>query len=735
MGEGKPGSPATGAPDSRTGGEALVGEDLTVRIGNELAEIGLTEDAPWVSSMVLYGSGGVIVLALSLISPESVTGFVQGLAGAALLMAAFSAWGYRQKRYIGWATPVRVLTGMAIITAGGLSSGSISASLGTILIFPQISAAFLYATRRSVPYMVIGTLLLFLILILGRFGSWYVAQSIVTPAVICTLVCAVILSQARLRRLIKHHLERSLADPLTGLANTRHLNERLAAELGRAEQIGEALALFAIDLDNFKRVNDEINHRTGDDVLVAVGRVLGSASPEGVLVARRGGDEFSVLLPAADRHDLEALSQEFRAAIVGARRRICPSITPSGSVGYVLSEPGDDPEGIIERADRALHAHKVQFHAGRPDHGRRAESGNVADIAQRRQIAGKPEPEKQQATSGILRAIGQRWFIVAAVSLELAILVPLVSVIGDTGSLGLVEAGLVGLGFLTLAAIMTQSSRLRLGIWSLHAAFLAMGLLIAASVLLAGAAGAALLDMFMLVAVMGFFVFTPRVAAIWFVLGFGGMAAAAVHGGFANTATRLGAALAASAVLASMFAKLRKLTVKYMERHVELAQIDPLTGLANRRLLQARLADRLETAHDHGEEVVVIAVDLNDFKRVNDDHSHTMGDRLLCDVAEAIRASTRPEDLVARRGGDEFYIVCDDASRDTAELAGHRIEEAIERARIALCPRIDPTATVMIVSSEPGDDASALMFRADVALHAGKVRSHAARGHWLDNAG
>jgi diguanylate cyclase (GGDEF)-like protein len=254
-------------------------------------------------------------------------------------------------------------------------------------------------------------------------------------------------------------------------------------------------------------------------------------------------------------------------------------------------------------------------------------------------------------------------------------------------------------------------------------------------VLIAGAAGTAFLDMFLLVALMGFFVFSPRVAAVWFVTAFSGMAAAAIHGGFSNSGVRLGAAFAVSAVLASMFAKIRKLTVKYMERHVELAQIDPLTGLANRRLLQARLAERLETAHGCGEEVVMIAVDLNDFKRVNDDHSHTMGDRLLCDVAEAIRASTRPEDLVARRGGDEFYIVCDDACRDTAELAGRRIGEAIERARIALCPEIDPTATVEIVSSEPGDDASALMFRADVALHAGKVRSHASRGHWLGNAG
>ncbi len=734
MGEGKPGSAATGASDSRTGGEAPAGEDMTVRIGNELAEIGLTEDAPWISSTVLYGSGGVIVLALSLISPGSVTRFVQGLAVAALLMAAFSFWGLKQKRYIGWATPVRVLTGMAIITAGGLSSGEIAASLGTILIFPQISAAFLYATRRSVPYMVIGTLLLFLILILGRFGSWFVVHSIVTPTVMCTLICAVILSQARLRRLIKHHIERSLADPLTGLANTRYLNERLTAELGRARETGETLALFAIDLDNFKRVNDEINHRTGDDVLVAVGRALRGAAPEGALVARRGGDEFSVLLPGVGDHDLDELAREFRAAIVGARRRICPSITPSGSVGYVHAESDDDAESMIERADEALHTHKAQFHSGRPDHGRRAESGNVADIAHRRQVSGKPEPEKQEATHGVLRAIGQRWFIIAVVSMELAILVPLVSVLGNTGMLSLTEAGLVGLGFLMLAAALTQSTRLRLGTWSLHVAFLVLGLLIATSVLLAGAAGAALLDMFLLVALMGFFVFSPRVAAIWFVLGFGAMTAAAIQGGFANSGVRLGAAFAVSAVLASMFAKIRKLTVKYMERHVELAQIDPLTGLANRRLLQARLAERLETAHEHGDEVVMIAVDLNDFKHVNDHHSHTMGDRLLCDVAEAIRASTRPEDLVARRGGDEFYIVCDDVCRDTAELAGRRIAEAIERARIALCPEIDPTATVEIVSSEPDDDASALMFRADVALHSGKVRSHAARGRWLDNA-
>ena len=93
---------------------------------------------------------------------------------------------------------------------------------------------------------------------------------------------------------------RAATDPLTGLANHRAFQERLASEIQRAGRHRPALALAVIDLDHFKRVNDSHGHQVGDRVLVEAGRILQGQARRDDLVARMGGEEFAWLMPETD---------------------------------------------------------------------------------------------------------------------------------------------------------------------------------------------------------------------------------------------------------------------------------------------------------------------------------------------------------------------------------------------------------------------------------------------------
>ena len=108
-----------------------------------------------------------------------------------------------------------------------------------------------------------------------------------------------------------------------------------------------------------------------------------------------------------------------------------------------------------------------------------------------------------------------------------------------------------------------------------------------------------------------------------------------------------------------------------------LASIDPLTGLFNRRYFDARLEAELQRARRNGEPLALLMVDIDNFKRINDDHGHVVGDRLLRCVAERLRRGVRIFDVCARYGGDEFAILMPSSNVDTATLVADRIRASI----------------------------------------------------------
>jgi diguanylate cyclase (GGDEF)-like protein len=104
---------------------------------------------------------------------------------------------------------------------------------------------------------------------------------------------------------------------------------------------------------------------------------------------------------------------------------------------------------------------------------------------------------------------------------------------------------------------------------------------------------------------------------------------------------------------------------------------DPLTGLANRTLLHDRLHHAVAQSERGMGDMCVLFVDLDDFKHVNDDYGHQVGDELLATLGGRLLGAVRPADTVARMGGDEFVIVCENIDLTNALSLADRLEVAI----------------------------------------------------------
>ena len=165
----------------------------------------------------------------------------------------------------------------------------------------------------------------------------------------------------------REHLEeqrqKALIDPLTGLPNRAAWSERLDHEISQWQQHGSTLLLAMLDLDHFKRINDNYGHLAGDKVLKIIASVLRKRLRGTDFIARFGGEEFVLLMPGTVPATGAKLLENLRASI-----EACPfhfkgePVTITVSMGMTAFKPGEHSDMVLKRADQALYRAK---HAGR----------------------------------------------------------------------------------------------------------------------------------------------------------------------------------------------------------------------------------------------------------------------------------------------------------------------------------------------------------------------------------
>jgi diguanylate cyclase (GGDEF)-like protein/PAS domain S-box-containing protein len=166
---------------------------------------------------------------------------------------------------------------------------------------------------------------------------------------------------------------------------------------------------------------------------------------------------------------------------------------------------------------------------------------------------------------------------------------------------------------------------------------------------------------------------------------------------------------------------LRDLSDELAERAVR----DPLTGLANRSLLEERLRAVLARDARTGDTSGILYLDLDGFKAVNDDHGHQIGDAVLRAVAGRLGSAVRPSDTLARIGGDEFVVLVEGATPEGVEALAGRLRAALTEPIALDNLNLNVGVSVGMAMSQAGtSEPGALLARADRGMYAEKRASH-----------
>lgn len=584
-----------------------------------------------------------------------------------------------------------------------LSPESIAAAPAALFAGP-LAALWLDDARHVVAHYAAASLALLAPSIVGLADDNALAAtgSMLIPIFVLGICCRRVLTAAERQSETLESL--AMRDPLTGAGNRRLLQTQGGAELARHAATRGELTVFALDLDGFKEINDQVGHSAGDELLVYVAQTLRRVAGERAIVVRQGGDEFTVLMPDTGASQAQEVAAQLQRALLPA--------VHSG-IGHA-SFPGDATEldRLVELADarlvgakerRRIDDRSVDLEAVRAAI-RAAETPTSLDEAAASAVANTTISRAELgAAPWLWRATGAMFLYYAAVG---ALTLRWAPHLSGPWFPPLVASGAVVGAVILLAGRHLQRGPISHVVVSLSYVypFLAIlacrpgGAVAVGSAVFAGA----------LIATR---VTTRRAAILHTALAAGLLASAALLGNLDPSSLLAILMLIVATIVMSACCVIVFEAAEAQGRELErIAVVDPLTGLANRRRLRGALAERL----GRGEAVVVLALDLNGFKALNDAAGHGAGDELLIDVAAQLRERTGADAIVARPGGDEFTIVLPGADRAAATALANELRSAVGR----LSRYGHRIGTGIGIASAPSDGASvtALLEAADRRL-------------------
>ena len=324
------------------------------------------------ASLLVLGGLGALLVAATSAEPQTRGPVPIGIAlGACALGAVLFT---QTHRFPTAAVLPLALLGQLSSTALAWSAGSFEVSTGTL------GYSYLWTCAFVAYFLPWRQAVLNLVVTLSLYALWLTMS---TPAAVgrprwiavagVLIVVTLVIGKLRddVQRLVGALAREARHDPLTGLLNRRGFSEAGQAELTRAVRSGEPLSVLVVDVDHFKKLNDGFGHAAGDDALAALGGLLLGLARAHDVVARTGGEEFAVLLPATDLVAALHVAHRLRHAVTDlpTARQLTVSI------GVDVRTPGDAGgtlDELLLGADRALYRAKekgrdrVEVHGGPP---------------------------------------------------------------------------------------------------------------------------------------------------------------------------------------------------------------------------------------------------------------------------------------------------------------------------------------------------------------------------------
>jgi diguanylate cyclase (GGDEF)-like protein len=527
---------------------------------------------------------------------------------------------------------------------------------------------------------------------------------------------------------------RALTDPLTGLANLRGLERAARRALGSGSADDEVVGLLLIDLDNFKSANSRYGHLGGDYALRMVATQMRRAAPRGTVIARVGGDEFAAIVRAESRARVAETGEIMRAAVRAAGAVMeMPGVTIDAAVGVAIHpDQGRDLSELLDAADKSMYSAKGQKRHVVPNLERIAPIGGPPPwIGERRSAdeAGAGRATLDSATGGSIPFLARRtvyartsalaWAL-GAVLLGVSLLMP--DAIPDPGlpPLLILFGGLaLSVGILFVNA--KPQSKLHM-VFDVAAYFGIAGLI----ALTGGLESVVPPLMILLVASQAWFwqtrMVVPRVLGPILVCA-SPMFYESLGAGDAAVLTMLTVGVEVIlmvALVAAMYFN-RWLLAMLQSRASELALLDPLTGVRNRRAFDDYVEERIKHQEHAGtpEPFAIVMIDLDNFKQVNTSRGHRAGDEVLIAIGAALESVAREDDCVARVGGDEFAAVLPGVGVDGARLLAERFVDTVSQTPDAREAGVGASAGFALYPLH-GESLDQLVFTADSALMAVK---------------
>lgn len=229
----------------------------------------------------------------------------------------------------------------AVTTVQVLTSSAPVGTVNNLVLWPMVACYLGWSFRRVLARLVAGV----------AFAASGVALLVNTQDQIGVVWLNLLLASAfclEAASFLRVRLDREIStDPLTGVLNRTGLDERIDGELRRAIKAGAPLTIAILDLDDFKRINDERGHSAGDRLLVEFAGALRARAEARDSVVRIGGDEFLLILPSTESAQAVELLESIRG-----------DVQEHWSYGLATGTPEDTAHTIRDRADAALYAQK-----------------------------------------------------------------------------------------------------------------------------------------------------------------------------------------------------------------------------------------------------------------------------------------------------------------------------------------------------------------------------------------